>query len=144
MLRGGRRRLQRSTSVNVVPMIDVVFQLVVFFMVTSTFKITPAIGLILPDSATAEPTEMSKLVVSVHPDGVVYLNEEKLDLEGLKEAFAAEDAIDPATVQSVIVEGDRAVRYELFIDVMDVLRAHGFTQVALRMRAISAKEAQEG
>ena len=58
-----RRRLQRSTTVDMVPMIDVVFQLVIFFMVSSTFKITPAIGLTLPDSATAVPTEMTRLIV---------------------------------------------------------------------------------
>ena len=140
MLRSGRSRLQRSTGVNMVPMIDVVFQLVVFFMVTSTFKMTPAIGLILPDSATAEPTEMSRMVVAVHSEGTIYLNEDKLDLQGLREAFSSEDGIDPIAVQSVIVEGDRSVSYELLIDVLDVLRINGFQDVALRTRAISKEE----
>ena len=124
-----------------VPMIDVVFQLVVFFMVTSTFKITPAIGLILPDSATAEPTEMSRLVVAVHSDELIYLNKEKVDLEGLQEAFSADDGFNPENVQSIIVEGDRAVSYELLVDVLDVLRMNGFSNVALRTRAISQKAA---
>lgn len=141
MLRGGRRRLQRSTSVNMVPMIDVVFQLVVFFMLTSTFKVTPAIGLILPDSTTAEPTEMSRLVVAVHSDEVIYLNEEKLDLEGLREALAAEDGLEPGDVQSVIVESDREVSVALLVDVMDILRNSGFSTMALRTRGISQKVA---
>lgn len=141
MLRSGPRRLKRSTGVNMVPMIDVVFQLVVFFMVTSTFKMTPAIGLILPDSSTAKPTEMSKLVVAVHSEEMIYLNEEKLDLRGLREAFSGEDGVDPATIKSIIVEGDRSVSYELLIDVLDVLRMNGFQDVALRTRAISQKTA---
>ena len=141
MLRSGRRRLQRSTGVNMVLMIDVVFQLVVFFMVTSTFKMTPAIGLTLPDSATAEPTEMSRIVVAVHSEEVIYLNEEKLDLQGFREAFVSEDRLDPIAIQSVIVEGDRSVSYELLIDVLDVLRLNGFQNVALRTRAISKEQA---
>ena len=141
MLRSGRRRLQRSTGVNMVPMIDVVFQLVVFFMVTSTFKMTPAIGLTLPDSATAETTEMSRIVGAVHSEEVIYLNEENLDLQGFREAFVSEDRLDPIAIQSVIGEGDRAVSYELLIDVLDVLRLNGFQNVALRTRAISKEQA---
>lgn len=132
-----RRRLQRSTTVDMVPMIDVVFQLVIFFMVSSTFKITPAIGLTLPDSATAVPTEMSRLVVAVHSRDMIYLNQQELDLGGLAQAFSEGDGIDADSVESVIVEGDRSVSYELLVDVLDVLRMHGFSDVALRTRPLS-------
>ncbi len=132
-----RRRLQRSTTVDMVPMIDVVFQLVIFFMVSSTFKITPAIGLTLPDSATAVPTEMSQLVVAVHSDDLIYLNDREFDLYGLADAFSAEDGIAPDSVRSVIVEGDRAVSYQLLVDVLDILNLNGFKNVALRTRPIS-------
>ncbi len=137
-----RRRLQRSTTVDMVPMIDVVFQLVIFFMVSSTFKITPAIGLTLPDSATAVPTEMSQLIVAVHSHDLIYLNEREFDLPGLADAFSVEDGIAPGSVGNVIVEGDRAVSYQLLVDVLDVLNMNGFKNVALRTRPIPRGDPQ--
>lgn len=131
-----RRRLQRRTTVDMVPMIDVVFQLVIFFMVSSTFKITPAIGLTLPESETAAPTEMSQLVVAVHSEDLIYLNDREVDLRGLADAFSA-DGIVPEAVGSVIVEGDRTVSYQLLVDVLDIVRLNGFRDVALRTRPIA-------
>lgn len=136
-----RRRLQRRTTVDMVPMIDVVFQLVIFFMVSSTFKITPAIGLTLPDSATATPTEMSQLVVAVHSEELIYLNDRELDLRGLADAFAG-GGIVPDAVGSVIVEGERTVSYQLLVDVLDIVRLNGFKDVALRTRPIPREEAR--
>lgn len=131
-----RRRLQRRTTVDMVPMIDVVFQLVIFFMVSSTFKITPAIGLTLPESDTATPTEMSQLVVAVHSEDLIYLNDREVDLRGLADAFSADGGIVPEAVGGVIVEGDRTVSYQLLVDVLDIVRLNGFTDVALRTRPI--------
>ena len=134
-----RRRLQRSTTVDMVPMIDVVFQLVIFFMVSSTFKITPAIGLTLPDSATAVPTEMTRLIVAVHSYDLIYLNEQQLDMNDLASAFSGKDGVASESVESIIVEGDEAVSYQLLVDVLDVLRMNGFNDVALRTRPLSRK-----
>ncbi len=134
-----RRRLQRSTRVDMVPMIDVVFQLVIFFMVSSTFKITPAIGLTLPESATAVPTEMTRLIVTVHSQDVIYLNERKLDLAGLANAFGR-DGIDPQSVQSIIVEVDEGASSQILVHVMDVLRKNGISAVALRTRLAPGRE----
>ncbi len=131
-----RRRLQRRTTVDMVPMIDVVFQLVIFFMVSSTFKITPAIGLTLPESDTATPTEMSQLVVAVHSEDLIYLNDREVDLRGLADAFSTDGGIVPEAVGGVIVEGDRTVSYQLLVDVLDIVRLNGFTDVALRTRPI--------
>ncbi len=133
-----RRRLQRRTTVDMVPMIDVVFQLVIFFMVSSTFKITPAIGLTLPDSATAVPTEMTRLIVTVHSQDVIYLNERKLDLNGLANAFG-EDGIDPESVESIIVEVDEGASSQILVYVLDVLRMNGINAVALRTRLAPRK-----
>jgi len=57
-----RRKLTTRATVELVPLIDVVFQLVIFFMVSTTFILTPGISIILPGSTTAEPVLMTKLV----------------------------------------------------------------------------------
>ena len=69
-----KRRLMPQANVDLVPMIDVVFQLVIFFMVSTTFILTPGISLVLPGSTTSEPVVMTKFVVTVISENEIYLN----------------------------------------------------------------------
>ena len=127
-----RRALRPMTNVDLIPMIDVVFQLVVFFMVSTTFVVTPGIGLVLPSSSTAEQVAMTNLVVTVVSEGEVYLNQEALDFAGLEKRLQGLAQQETGDIKGVIVEGDRSVSYALMIDILDVLRSTGFRGVSLR------------
>ena len=130
-----RRRLQPRANIELVPMIDVVFQLVVFFMLTSTFVMTPGIPLELPESTSAEQVSMQRMVVSIASRDEIYLNEEKHTLESLDEALgeiAVAREEGEGGVQSLVLEGDREVPYDLMVEVLDVLRRNGFQAVNLK------------
>lgn len=118
-------------------MIDVVFQLVIFFMVSSTFIVTPGITLDLPESGSPDRITMTELVVSVVGPDELYLNDERYDLDGLRTALAAVPGDDETErPRSIVVEGDSGVRYDLMVRVLDVLRENGFRGAALRTREI--------
>ena len=127
---------------DLIPMIDVVFQLVVFFMVSSTFMLTPGIKLALPTSTTAEPVVMSEMVVTIAADGEIYINRDGYTLEAFDQALAviASEAADE--IESVIIEGDESVSYELMITVLDVLRKNGFVDMNLKLREDAAGREQ--
>ena len=130
-----KRRLKPTATVDIVPLIDVVFQLVVFFMVSSTFILTPGISLTLPEASSAEPTVMTRLVVTIAEEDQIYLNKEQYSLETLEEAlqqFSQREEL--REIQTVVVEGDQSVSYSLMVRVLDTLRQHGFEGVNLRMR----------
>ncbi len=129
-----RRRLAAETSLNMVPMIDVVFQLIIFFMVATTIIITPGIALVLPSSATAEPTAMSRLVVTVVSREEVYINKERYNMRSLNARLAGVTAKERAEIKSVVLDGDRAISYSLLVEVLDSLRRNGFKAINLRMR----------
>jgi biopolymer transport protein ExbD len=129
-----RRRLAAETNLNMVPMIDVVFQLIIFFMVGTTIIITPGIALVLPSSATAEPTAMSRLVVTVVSREEVYLNKERYTMRSLNARLAGVSDKEKAEIKSVVLDGDRAISYSLLVEVLDALRRNGFRAVNLRMR----------
>lgn len=131
-----KRTLQPVVNVDLIPMIDIVFQLVVFFMVSTTFVITPGIGLVLPSSSTAEQVAMTNLVVTVVSSDEVYLNKEATDMAGLEERLRGVSTSGTDDIRSVIVEGDRSVSYALMIDVLDILRATGFRGVNLRTKEV--------
>jgi len=129
-----KRRLSTQSTPNLIPMIDVVFQLVVFFMVSTTFIITPGISLVLPSSQTAEPVVMSKLVITVVARDEIYYNQEQHTLASLSSRLAEITEVEKEQIKTVILEGDRTISYSLLVEILDVLRLNGFKGVNLRTR----------
>ena len=129
-----RRGLTTRTNVELIPLIDVVFQLVVFFMVSTTFILTPGISLVLPKSETSEPVVMSKLIVTVVSRNELYLNKEQYDVEGLDQRLGAITEEERSEIKTVVVEGDENVSYSLMVQVLDVLRRNGVTGINLRTK----------
>lgn len=129
-----RRRLNPSVKADMVPMIDVVFQLVIFFMVSSTFIQTPGISIELPESTTAESVTMTNLVISVVSEDEVYLNKDACTIDSLAAALAGITEEEKDKLTAVVIEGDEGVTYELLVEVLDLLRHNRFKGVNLRMR----------
>ncbi len=126
-----KRRLRARAIVDLVPMIDVVFQLILFFLVSTTFAILPGITLKLPESSTAEPTAMTRLAVAVVDRDEVYLNDDRMTLRELEARLAKISEAERAEIKSVTLEADRAVSYGLTIEVLDILRKSGFRGINL-------------
>jgi len=129
-----KRRLSTQSAPNLIPMIDVVFQLVVFFMVSTTFIITPGISLVLPSSQTAESVAMSKLVITVVARDEIYYNKEQHTLGSLSGRLAEITEVEKEQIKTVVLEGNRTISYSLLVEILDVLRINGFKGVNLRTR----------
>ena len=131
-----RRKLSPQANVNLVPMIDVIFQLVAFFMVATTAKLGPNIPIIFPGSTTSEPAAYDKLVITVISRDEVYINRDRYSIEELEVGLAAIGDEEREQIKSVILEGDSNVSYDLIVKVLDALRYTGFRGVNLRTRQI--------
>jgi biopolymer transport protein ExbD len=127
-----RRRLSPNANVDLVPMIDVVFQLVIFFMLTSTFVMTPGIAIDLPESSSSEAVVINRLVVTVVSSREIYINQQPVTLETMQAALDAVAPEDDDQPLSVIIEGDSTVPYQTMVQILDVLRRNGYRGVALR------------
>jgi biopolymer transport protein ExbD len=111
-------------------MIDVVFQLVVFFMLSSTLATTAGISLALPSSDTASEMVTSNYTVTVVSEERIYLNGEPFTLQELEaELRGTEEQEGPI---SAVVEADASAPYQLVISVLDVLRRNGLTAANLK------------
>jgi len=126
-----KRRLEERSVVDLVPMIDVVFQLILFFLVSTTFAILPGITLQLPQSATAEPTAMTRLAVAVVSRDEVYLNKDRMTLDQLGKRLQSLTSAEREQIKSVTLEADRSVSYGLTIEILDILRQSGFRGINL-------------
>lgn len=129
-----RRRLKPSVNADMVPMIDVVFQLVIFFMISSTFIQVPGIALTLPESKTAEQVTVSELIVTIADNESVYLNDEQMTFEAADAVLKNYTPQQREALSGVIVEGDKSVSYEAMVKCLDLLRRNGFEQIGLEMR----------
>jgi len=127
-----KRRLEARAGVDLVPMIDVVFQLILFFLVSTTFAVLPGIELELPVSSTAESTRTNGITITVARDGLLYVNSEEVAPDGLDEALSS-IAVDGAREKVLVnLEADATVPNGRIVEIVDSLRRTGFVGVNLR------------
>jgi biopolymer transport protein ExbD len=130
-----RRKFEPQAAVNLVPMVDVVFQLVLFFLVSTTLALVPGIRLKLPASGTPERVPVRQLVVTVASPTALWINNEPVaSPSAMNDRLAAMSEADRAALQSVIIEADQQVPYGLMVEVLDALRRNGLKDVGLRTR----------
>ncbi len=123
----GRSRIK--SHLDMAPLIDVVFLLLVFFMLTSTFLVPEAIELELPESQTAEAREQTPIVVASDAQGRLYLNDQPVELAQLAEALRPLLADDPQ--QTVTLRSDQQTPLARLLKIMDQIRAAGGSNIAL-------------
>ena len=119
-------------ALNLTPMIDVVFQLLIFFMVATTF-LDPEreIEVELPEAATGETTEedLDEIVINVTREGGFVVSGETLDRMRLDQVLAQAASRDPET--PVTIRGDRLVHHESIVGVMDACGSAGLYNLAI-------------
>jgi biopolymer transport protein ExbD len=110
-------------------MIDIVFQLVVFFLMSSTFVVSPGISLDLPGSSTTESITVEGIMIYAYQDGRLYLGDEITTFDNLREYLSSQSS--PSSVP-VTLFAEGGVAYQRIIDLLDLLRQEGFSRLALR------------
>jgi biopolymer transport protein ExbD len=112
-------------SIDIAPLIDVVFQLIIFFMLTSSFITQTGIKINLPKAVTSEVVQEETLVVTISAEGLIYLNDRLLSIEELK------DELQRAEIQGkpLLIKADRRASLGKVVEVWDYCREAGITQV---------------
>jgi len=116
--------------VDVTPMIDIVFQLVLFFMVSTTFVTSPGIQVDLPrSSAQTVLSDDKDIQVWVTTDGAVYVDEQPVTVAELRARFLRAAKNNPNTM--VVIKADGGVNHSRVVAVMDQAQAQGLTRLAI-------------
>ena len=128
-----RFRHARSTSngaeINLSPLIDVVFLLLIFFIVTTVFVEETGIQVSKPRAASSEDLEKHAILLAVTSDGRVYQGGREIGLDGVRAVVGALLESDPAT--PVIVRADAAARTQTTVRVIDAAKLAGAESVSL-------------
>ncbi|MBE7381189.1 MAG: biopolymer transporter ExbD [Leptolyngbya sp. SIO1E4] len=112
---------EEALEVNIVPMIDVIFAILAFFILATLFLTrTEGIPVDLPQADSATPQTQTDFTVTLQPDGSLALDKAPIALEDLRSAI--EQALVPNQSAIVTIQADEQVYHGQVIDVMDELR----------------------
>ena len=124
------RARDRRAGIDMSPLIDVVFLLLIFFAVTTTFLEQSGMDLELPESSTAEATESSPIIVEISSEGDVRFSGEDVSLEELERRVSELDEDQRA---KITLRADRGLDLGTAVSVIDALRRAGAQGVSLPM-----------
>jgi biopolymer transport protein ExbD len=111
-------------------MVDVVFLLLIFFMISTTFVETPGISVQLPEAASSVETRApEEIKVQLSKEGEIFIGEERLSLEELRRRLAGYGA--KAREMNFALYADREARHGRVVQVMDLAREAGFGKLAI-------------
>jgi biopolymer transport protein ExbD len=128
-----KRRFALHANVDLVPMIDIVFQLILFFLVSTTFAVLPGINLNLPESTTAQGNPSAEITITARDNGDLWFNKTKVSLDLLDKNLASFDTNGIEREKyPVTLDADSEVTNGTIVHIFDVLRKNGFSAVNLR------------
>jgi len=129
-----KKRLQQRVGIDMTPMIDCVFLLLIFFMFTSSIIIDrdQGIQVTLPKAESGEAQPPRDLVLSIGHDNTLYLNDVRVEKHALYDTLRAERAAQRQAANDIlIIRADEVIEYGVLVEVMDIARLAGVYNVSL-------------
>ncbi len=118
-----RKWARPEVAINIAPLVDVVFLLVIFFAVSTTFLETGGLKLELPTSSSTAQREPREVTVLLAADGTLALDGEEVDRETL--ALKLQETMAAGGRKSVVLRADAATPHGDVVKVMDLIRRAG-------------------
>lgn len=126
---------KKRVTINITSLVDVLFLLLIFFIVSSTFKEQPGMKLDLSQTKNQEAIQMEGYTLYILSDGSMFINEEPVTMDALNERLTA---IAPDTEErGLILKADATTLYGIVVEVMDIAKGSGIEKLVV---ATSPKE----
>ncbi len=124
--RGGS---DEESEVNLTPMLDVVFIMLIFFIVTASFVKESGIDVNRPDAQTAEMQAQGNILVAISASGQIWIDKRQVDPRALRANIERLKAENPEG--AVIIQADTNSKHGLLVQVMDAARLAGVANVSI-------------
>jgi len=131
-LKSIQRQRRPSVRMELSPLIDCIFQLLIFFMLSSTF-LTPAIQLTLPSATAGTSQNELEIIITLSESGDVYLNKTPTSLIALESELKR--LLEKSEKKSVTIRGDENMPYSAFLDALDITKRSGAIHVNVAHQA---------
>ena len=132
--RGGRFGGQNEDSdINLTPMLDVVFIMLIFFIVTATFIKQPGTEVLRPEAETARQKPTVSVLVAINSAGEIWIDKKPVDVAAVGAMIERLHAENPKG--GLVLQADRKAKYQKVKAVLDAARRVGLTEVAIATEA---------
>ena len=122
-------RQEEEKVADLTPMLDVVFIMLIFFIVTATFIKETGVEVNRPDTKTAELKQTVSLLVGVAPDSAIWIDKKKVDIRNVRPIMERLHAENPKG--GLVIQADGKSKVDKVLVIMEAARNIGITQVAI-------------
>jgi biopolymer transport protein ExbD len=127
---------EEEAEINITPMLDIVFIMLIFFIVTTSFIKETGIDPNRPTATTADEKARGNILIAISPVGQIWMNKREVELTQIRSMVEAARAESPES--SVIVIADEQAPTGVLIDLMDQIRLGGVENIAVAAEADGA------
>jgi len=124
-----RDKPRKKVFINITSLIDVIFMMLLFFMITSTFLEQPGIKLELPAARASAHGEPQEYVLTVDKEGELFLNRRPVAMDGLEAEIRA--ALPRMKDAALVLKADQEISHGLVVRVMDLARRGGVKKLVI-------------
>jgi biopolymer transport protein ExbD len=117
-------------EINIAPMVDVVFQLIIFFMLSSSFIMQPGIKIKLPKAETTDIIKQKEIFVNITEEGRIYFKGKPVNLLEFEKILREEIKGEKENI-ILIVKADKDTKHGIVVSVMDKARSCGVDKIAV-------------
>jgi len=123
------RPRDEGAEINITPMLDIVFIMLIFFIVTTSFVKESGIDVNRPSADSAQRKERGNILVAISPAGDIYIDKRKVELRSVRANIERLHAENPEG--SVVVLSDKEAKTGILVDVMDQIRLAGIENISI-------------
>ncbi|MAA74984.1 MAG: biopolymer transporter ExbD [Salinisphaeraceae bacterium] len=127
--RYSQQSAEESEDINMTPMLDVVFILLIFFIVTTSFVKETGIDVVRPTAQTAQQKNASNILIGIRDNGEIWIDKRRVQLDAVR--ANVERMLAEAPEASVIVIADHKAETGVLVDTMDQARLAGAENVSI-------------
>jgi len=120
---------EEESAIDITPLLDVVFIMLIFFIVTATFVKEAGIDVTRPDAATAVKKESANILIAIGPNNDVWIDRRQIDIRSVRPNIERLHAENPQG--SVVIQADKESKTDTLIQVMDASRQAGVYNISI-------------
>jgi biopolymer transport protein ExbD len=120
---------EEENEINMTPMLDVVFIMLIFFIVTTSFVKESGVSVNRPTAQSAKTVQKGNIIVAIKPDGEIWIDKRAIDLRAVKANIQRLHAQNPQS--AVVIVSDREAKTGILVKVMDQIRQAGVQNVSI-------------
>jgi len=124
-----RKRVPEDSSIDITPMLDIVFIMLIFFIVTTTFIKETGVEVNRPNASTAVADERGNILIAITENNEIYIDKRLIDLRAVRANVERLKAENPEG--SVIIQADKLSKSGLLVETMDQIRLAGIQNISI-------------